>query len=193
MPLDLLLNELLFRKCELCALSSDGPPNTSAFRVHDLVPVSSPSKVVGVDKWILGVTTAVRFQTYVLFNGCSVGKDALDLNVKQEPHGDNDAEGKAECKYGGKEGINRGEEEDVSVPERRDAPDQDNSSVQACRKNDGTVDAAHDGEKEEPNEVDVISVPNAVVDPWAVVVHLKDTSITFCAVVRARRLEPFAL
>jgi hypothetical protein len=114
------------------------------------------------------------------------------LKVEECADGQHDADGKSEAEKNGDEGEEREVDLGLVPGAVVVVPLPVQSVVERHGQRDGGVKRTADGEEEEADEVAVVSVPDAVVDPRAVVVHLLDAATALAAVVAPRHLEAVA-
>mmetsp|Transcript_16227 Transcript_16227/g.31716 ORF Transcript_16227/g.31716 Transcript_16227/m.31716 type:complete len:371 (-) Transcript_16227:169-1281(-) len=144
--------------------------------------VPQPPEVVRIHERLLSIP-GVRFTEDPLLNTCGVLHDGLRLLDPQAP----DAHHQAQCQHHCHQHLVESKHKVSRVPvhAREHVP---RPSEGVWSEKDAAVRAGDDDIGEEQEEVLVVVVAHAVVDPRAVVVHLQAALVARTAVVRPWRL-----
>mmetsp|Transcript_13347 Transcript_13347/g.30724 ORF Transcript_13347/g.30724 Transcript_13347/m.30724 type:complete len:287 (-) Transcript_13347:169-1029(-) len=144
---------------------------------EDLPPVLLPPQIKGVDLILLS-----RISLFYMLNRAHVleKKHVMEPSEPREhhSHSHHEAEDNKVLKF------HHGELDGPVLDQRCDEADEDGA---------GHVEGSDCGIRAEQDEVLVVAVTDAVVNPGTMMVHLQDTSSTILAVMRSVRLELPAL
>ena len=124
------------------------------------------------------------FEDPILDSG-SIAPHGPQLEEEQRADGQHDAQGQAQSEE------RRDQREERQVDSRAVAS-AIKSVIETKGLNETGLSAADHREEEEADEVAVVAMTDAVVDPGTMMIHFHDAAIAFSAMVRSRRFVAFA-